>query len=384
MTTTQQTPEARKAFKDYFDAEAAKSLAVQLKRAYRRFDADAFVERATDQLEPLAFAARVTRFAEALRAGLPDAIPRALSILADSLPPLLPDCEAVTDGWLQWPLGQFIADYGLDYPDQSFAAMLELTQRFSSEFAVRPFVEHRPEETFARLLALTDHPSPHVRRWCSEGVRPRLPWGKKLRALVADPSPIWPIVEALRDDPELYVRRSVANTLNDIAKDHPDAVVERCLAWMRPGRGRKSAPEGRSWIVKHALRTLIKDGHPGALEVVGFGPPQALSATLSVTPAEVAIGGEVELNAALHSEAKGPQQLVIDYVVHFVRKGDKTSGKVFKWTTTELAAGAKRKLSKRHKLKRTTIRALYPGTHQVELQVNGARIASASFELRAE
>ena len=146
-------------------------------------------------------------------------------------------------------------------------AMIELTQRFSSEYAVRPFVERYPEATFKRLLALTDDPSPHVRRWCSEGTRPRLPWGAKLHHLVADPSPIWPILEALKDDDELYVRRSVANNLNDIGKDHAALVVERCQAWLEDGNAQ------RDWTVKHGLRSLVKDGDPGALAVMGYGPP---------------------------------------------------------------------------------------------------------------
>lgn len=329
---------------------------------------------ATRNLAKLEFADRIRQFSEALRSKLPESVPVALSILTESLPELLPDCEDVTDGWLQWPIGQFIADHGLDCYDESMSAMIELTQRFSSEFAVRPFVEKYPRPTFKKLLALTKHPSAHVRRWCSEGTRPRLPWGRKLRDLVANPNPIWPILEKLKDDPELYVRRSVANNLNDIAKDHPDIVVERCRAWL--GKG----DDNRQWLVRHALRSLIKAGHSEALALIGFGPPDKLRAKLRITPGRIGVGGSVEMRVEISSTAKKSQRLMVDYVVHYIRKSG-TSAKVFKWTAVDLAANGEVALKKRHSMKLSTIRALYPGVHKVELQVNGMRCAESRFRL---
>ena len=330
---------------------------------------------ATHDLRRLEFHGRVQQFSNALRTTLPTFVPKALSVLTKSLPTPLPNCESVTDGWLQWPIGQFIADYGLDYFDESMEAMVELTKRFSSEFAVRPFVEQHTGETFQRLLELTDDPSPHVRRWCSEGTRPRLPWGKKLAALVEDPGPIWPILEALKDDDELYVRRSVANNLNDIAKDHPGAVVARCERWSR-----KSNPR-RDWTIKHALRSQVKAGDPAALAIVGFGPPKRLKSDLAASPKKVAVGGSVALTASLSTTAARSQELLIDYVVHYVRKRGEASQKVFKWKSCTLPARGALTLHKRHSMRETTVRALYAGVHRVELQVNGVRIAETTFRL---
>ena len=365
----------RKLFKDYFDRAAAKALADQMHAVMPRFDRSAFVRRATRGLAKLEFNGRVQQFSSALAVGLPDSVPKALGIITESLPAPLPDCESVTDGWLQWPVGQFIADHGLEHFEPAMKAMTALTQCFSSEFAVRPFVEHRPDETFARLRTLTDHSSPHVRRWCSEGVRPRLPWGKRLTELVKDPSPLWPILEALKDDDERYVSRSVANNLNDVSKDHPAAVVARCKTWSR------GAGPQRTWLIKHALRSLIKDGDSGALAVVGYGPPKKVAVSLQVRPRRAQVGATVTLCADLKNASSRTQPLMVDYVVHFVRARGQTSPKVFKWTQLRLGAGESATLQKKHALKRTTIRALFAGRHRVEVQINGVALADATFDL---
>ncbi len=373
--STRETASERKAFKDYFDREAARALAAQVAAAWPRFDEQGFVRRATRGLGKLEFAGRVQQLSDALAATLPESVPEALGVLVASLPEPLPDCEAVTDGYLQWPVGQFIADHGLLHLDASFDAMVELTQRFSAEFAIRPFVAERPDETFAWLETLTGHPSPHVRRLCSEGTRTRLPWGRRLRALAADPTPVWPILEALKDDPERYVQRSVANHLNDVAKDHPALVVKRCRAWS------KGAGEGRQWIVRHALRSLVKAGDPDALALIGFGRPLRLEATLRARPGRIAVGESVRLEARLETRATRAQDLMLDYVVHYVRKGDRSSEKVFKWKQVRLPARSTLELEKLHSMRATTVRALYPGLHRVELQANGERIAETRFRL---
>lgn len=366
----------RKPFKDWFDREAAKRLAAQVAAVWPGFDQRRFLRLATAGLGGLEFHDRIGRFSDAFRATLPQEVPAALDILVSSLPPVLPGAEDVTDSWLQWPLGRFIADHGVPHFEPSMAAMLALTQRFSAEFAVRPFLETYPDETYKRLLGWTTHPSPHVRRWCSEGTRPRLPWGRRLQALIEDPAPSWPLLEALRDDPEPYVRKSVANHLNDISKDHPEAVVDRCRRWL------KGASPGRRWIVRHGLRSLVKAGHPGALAALGFRPSADLAATLRVSPPVVCLGESFECHAVFTNNGPAPLDLVVDYRLHFVRQRGRTGPKVFKWKTLRLEAGETRELRKRHPMRPTSIRALYPGVHKVELQVNGTARAAARFEFK--
>lgn len=364
----------RKAFKDYFDRAAVRALADQFVPHVAGFDRKRFVRRACRGIDELEMMDRVRQIADALRSELPDDTASAMAAVTASLPAPLPDCDQVTEGYLQWPVGQLIADHGGDDFDASFEAMIALTQCFSSEFAVRPFLIAEPERVIERLMTLTDHPSPHVRRWCSEGVRPRLPWGQRVHALEKDPSPILPLLEALKDDPEEYVRRSVANTLNDIAKSKPALVVSIAERWWKGGS------KDRRRLVRHALRTLIKKGDPGALAVLGYGPPKALTASLEVSPPSVSIGSSVELSLALTNEASEPQPLLLDYQVHYVKADGSARPKVFKWKEITLRGDAT--LTKKHSMRKTTIRPLYVGEHRVDVLANGEVVAEARFTLR--
>ncbi|OED44738.1 hypothetical protein AB833_00850 [Chromatiales bacterium (ex Bugula neritina AB1)] len=367
----------RKAFKDWFDRNAAAQLAAQFKRVDQAFDEKRFVQLACRKLQQLEFNARIGQFSNAMAQTLPAHYPAALAVIVESLPAAQTNCDdSISDGWLQWPVGQFIADHGVDYLNESMAAMIELTQRFSAEFAVRPFVEHHQDAVFEQLLKLTRHKNPHVRRWCSEGTRTRLPWGRKLFGLIENPAPVWKILEKLKDDEELYVRRSVANSINDLAKDHPQQVIRTCKSWS------KTATKERDWIIRHGLRTLIKDGRPGALAVIGFGPIRQLKTALTVSPVKVEIGESVQLSLDLVNESGKPQHLLIDYIVHYVRKNGVVNAKVFKWKTVLIEAKNSLVLEKRHPMKVTAVRALYAGVHRVDIQINGECMASREFELQ--
>lgn len=365
----------KKSHKDWFDRGAAKALAAQLAAADQKFDSKSFVKCCCKALGDLEFNARVKQFADAMAVSLNDDYPRAIAIVQKSLPEPLPDCKSVTDGWLQWPVGQFIADCGLDHFDESMQCMVELTQRFSAEFAIRPFVERYPDQTFEFLYSRVDDLNPHVRRWCSEGVRTRLPWGGNLKGLIADPSPIIPILEALKDDREIYVRKSVANSLNDLSKDHPALVLKLCKRWS------KNSNDGRDWIIKQGLRALIKQGDSGALTLTGFKAPEKIVVSLGLNNKRIKIGDSVELQVSLENASQREQNLLLDYVVHYKAKGEKARFKVFKWKNFELAAGKTLTMKKLHPMKQTSVRALYPGMHTVKLQLNGHRMSSVEFEL---
>lgn len=256
--------------KHLLGAEAVDSLAHNLLLVHPQFDAPTFRGLALEGLEPLGILERGQHLARALRQCLPDDYASAIAILMASLtPPLTQTADLGLAVFFYLPHVCFVAQYGLkptgsggpDPFETSMNAQYELTKRFSAEFSMRPFLIHEPERTLARLLDWTLDPDPHVRRLCSEGARPRLPWAVRIPALIANPGPVLPILEALKNDPDLYVRRSVANHLGDIAKDHPELVFEICQRWLT------DASSDLKWLIRHALRHPAKKGNQAALKL---------------------------------------------------------------------------------------------------------------------
>jgi len=252
------------------DREAIECLTHNLALVHPGFDAAGFQRDAHEGLAPLSILRRGEHLARVLRRHLPPVYDDAIAILTRSLTPALSRTEGLGLGvFFYLPHVSFVAVYGLDPAENggrdpfetSMAAQYELTRRFSAEFSMRPFLIRWPERTLARLLEWTKDPDPHVRRLCSEGARPRLPWAIRIPALIRDPRPVIPILEALRDDPEEYVRRSVANHLGDIAKDHPELAFEICERWV------SGASEDRKWLIRHAVRHPAKKGVAAALRL---------------------------------------------------------------------------------------------------------------------
>jgi 3-methyladenine DNA glycosylase AlkC len=373
------------AFKNLINPGTVREISAQLARAWPAFDRQRFERLALNTLETLEFKARAQHVCNALEATLPDNFSHAADVLEKSLAPVgtrrstvAPDLpsDAGLNGWAVWPLGEYVARRGLESPERALRTLHALTQRFTAEWPVRAFIEAHPELTFATLAAWTRDPSEHVRRLASEGSRPRLPWGLQLKKLIADPSPTLPLLRTLQDDESEYVRRSVANHLNDIAKDHP-AIVAEWLETHLPG----ASPERRA-LLKHASRTLIKRGDARILKAWGLGRKLRGGAGLKVAPKRVAIGDSIELAIALRSNARQAQKLVVDYAVHHVKANGGTTPKVFKGWVLELGAGEERLLRKRHSLKLITTRRYHAGRHAVDLLVNGETVASAAFDLR--
>lgn len=370
-------------FKNLINAPLVRTAAGHLQRVQPDFDARRFTALATTGLDALEMKARAMQIASALEATLPEAFSSAAATLQAALAPAA-DHERLAElhrndeglaGWVLWGVGEYVARRGMAEPKRALALLAELTQRFSAEFAIRPFIVAHPALAFATLQGWTAHGSSHVRRLVSEGSRPRLPWGLQLKALIADPSPTLPLLLALQDDHSEYVRRSVANHLNDIAKDHP-ALVAQWLEEHLP-----DAPAARRALLKHASRTLVKKGDARVLKAWGLGAPLRGSASLALQPARVKLGGALQLNLQLQSTAAKPQRLVIDYAVHHVKADGSLSPKVFKGWNIELPARGDLALVKRHSLKPITIRRYHAGRHEVEVMVNGRVESAASFEL---
>lgn len=256
--------------KHLLGSEAVECLAHNVSLVYPQFDAGAFSGAALDSLEPFGILERGQKLARTLRQYLPGKYTAAIEILLASLtPPLTRTDELGLAVFFYLPHVCFVAEYGLepegndgeDPFEVSMEAQYQLTKRFSAEFSIRQFLIREQERTLSRLLEWTSDPDPHVRRLCSEGSRPRLPWAVRIPAFISNPAPVLPILEALKDDQNLYVRRSVANHLGDIAKDHPEMVFEICERWLI-----ESSNEVK-WLIRHALRHPSKKGDKVALQL---------------------------------------------------------------------------------------------------------------------
>ncbi len=354
--------------KDLINPTALREVAGHFQALTPSFDRRRFLAKATDGLDDLSILQRVHRVAESLALALPGSYAEQLAVVVDAGPRL-------SGAFFNMALGDFVASYGLADPTRSLKALRRLTPYGTAEFAVRPFLRQDLDGTLRVMRTWAEDRNEHVRRLASEGCRPRLPWSFRLEPLVADPTPLAPLLRTLRQDSSLYVRRSVANSLNDITKDHPDWVFAHVNDW-------ELDHAHCAWIVKHALRSQIKKGDPRALRLIGASDGAEVAVeSLTISPSTVALGGEVEIRFDLRSLASSEQRLVVDYVVHYVKKNGAASPKVFKLKTVTLPAGESLPIRIRRALRNFTTRVHYAGEHQVEVMVNGQRMASGAFTL---
>jgi 3-methyladenine DNA glycosylase AlkC len=239
---------------------------------------------------------------------------------------------------------------------------------------VRPFIERYPDRMFRQLKQWAKSKNTDHRRLASEGCRPRLPWASALNELKKDPAPILPILELLKDDPELYVRRSVANNLNDISNDHPDIVVEIMKRW-------QGSTKETDWIIKHACRTMLKQGRPDVLSLFGFASPTFIRGSeLRFEKKRVRIGGETTFRASIHTSRAKLGKLRLEYVVHFIKSNGQPSPKVFQISEREQSSNSS-EVTKRLSLRDLSTRKHFPGIHRVELRVNGVCKGEGSIDV---
>jgi 3-methyladenine DNA glycosylase AlkC len=351
---------------------------------YPEFDRKAFEKSATDQLDELSLTGRLDLVASALKERLPENFPQAAQILVESLGDELDDQgdDPVTSdysssqGFLVMSLCSYIAANGKDHFDISMNALNEMTRRFSAEGPIREFLIHDETRTLALYENWASDPNVHVRRLVSESTRPRLPWARQLTQFIQNPQPVLQLLEMLKNDNHLYVRRSVANNLNDISKDNPEIVKETLTRWKK-----EDTPQ-MVWLIKHALRTLIKKGDSGALALVGVSSDFLVDVDVfSLSDNKVLFGGNLELHLQLSTTQESPQDLLIDYIVFHKKANGKLTPKVFKWTKKTISKKSPLVLSKRHPIREISTRRYYEGGHEVHIQINGKVVAHENFEL---
>lgn len=385
-----QTVRVAEPLKNMFGPEMVHRAATSIVAVYPNFDVDGFTAAALDGFEDLELTPRCHQIASAMAVFLPEDRGRAIDILIESLGPELENCDPadakptgdpdfdgnVMAGFFYLPHGYFLAAHGDDHFEKTMLANYAITKRATSEFSIRTPLRDHTDATLEYLAEWVHDDNVHVRRLVSEGTRPRLPWSFRLKAFEQDPSPILPLLEELKDDPVEYVRRSVANNLNDIAKDHPEVVTEIARRWWADG------DRNRRRLIRHAMRTLIKAGNLDALDVMGYGPASPAKVTnVSIDPAEIAIGGKVTIEASIENPDTSPAGALVDIRVHFVKANGTTSPKVFKGAEFELAPGESREVRKTISLAQHSTRKHYPGRHKVEIAINGKTEPGGSFVL---
>lgn len=361
-----------------FNAETMARLAAEFAAGVPGFDAQRFQAEALSGFPERELMDRMQWIADCLEAQLADDFPRMADQLEAAMPPPLdPSLRDDDFGHFIHAMPGILAErHGLEaHRTRALDLLHAATQRFSMEFYIRTFLNHWPDETLSRLAVWARDPNYHVRRLVSEGTRPRLPWAK---AVTLETAQRLPFLEVLHADPTRYVTRSVANHLNDIAKTEPDLVIDLLQSWAKLG---KQDGKELDWMTRHALRVLVKDGHQGALALLGYRDDVPVKATLALGADSYAVGERLAVSCTL--EAAQDLPVMVDYRIQFARPEGKTAEKVFKLKATALKAGTPLDLRKMHPLKgdATTFK-LYPGAHRVILQVNGRDLGMASFELR--
>lgn len=371
MQNQQENPNA---FKNMISALTVQKLAIAFQNSYPEFDVYNF-SKVAGHLQPLELKARVQVISKHLNSYLPKEYPKALKIVVKAI-----DHKELM-GFDLWPISDWIENQGLNHEFESLEALKILTEKFTAEFAVRPFLIQNPKFAFQYLKKQTMSKNVHIRRWASEGSRPRLPWGQKLKGSIVDPQPGLEILNQLKFDSELYVRKSVANHLNDISKDHPQLVIKTLEKW------KNECPQKHfshlKWIQTHSLRTLIKKGDPAALEFLGYGAQLKIQFdSFSLDKKSYKLGDNLKLSFLIKSQSKKTQNLVLDYVIFFQKANGQLSAKVFKLKNTKINPGESLKIEKIHRLRKITTRTFHSGLHQIAIQVNGKKFKALDWKLK--
>ncbi|GAA1793904.1 DNA alkylation repair protein [Leucobacter iarius] len=332
---------------------------------------------AAARLGELALSARARALAEALDADLDDGADRLNAVVRSAT------ADPGFAGWMLWGVGLAVGrraiDDGSDAAfDDGLALLRELTPRMTSEFSVRPMLRHDLHRALRTMADWTSDPDPHVRRLASEGTRPLLPWGERVPGLVEDPGLTRGILDALHDDPDEVVRRSVANHLNDHSRAHPGFAVEVVRGWQRRGGPHVAR------TASHALRTLVKRGDADALALLGFRAAEVEVSPIEIAERRIEPGGTVRFGAEIRNIGIESADLVIDYALFFPDSRGRERTKVFKIGRRTLAPGERTRVDASRSFRALTTRSYYPGDYGVALQVNGVAFERAAFAVRPE
>ncbi|RYD56584.1 MAG: DNA alkylation repair protein [Sphingobacteriales bacterium] len=360
--------------KDIYSRSFYERIASSFKESIPGFDQAKFVKAIfTPAFTQMEWKQRMKHTTQALHSFMPKGYKSAASLLEHIIEQLRKD--GMGNGMLEFMfLPDYVATYGIQDLKPSIRALEFVTQYISCEFAVRPFLVKYPDEMMAQMLKWSHHKSAAVRRLSSEGSRPRLPWGMAIQSLKKDPRLIVPILENLKNDPSESVRRSVANNLNDIAKDNPDVVLKIAAKWA--GHNKETDA-----IIKHGCRTLLKQGHPDVLAHFGLTDEQVQVNEFKVATPKVSMGDYLQFSFTIANSGNASKAIRLEYGMYYKRSNGILNKKVFKISERLYAPGEICNITRRQSFKPITTRKYYPGMHKVAIVVNGVEKAAGNFEL---
>lgn len=360
--------------KDLYSPEFYNQLLIPLKKTLKGFDESTFLQKIfTPAFQEYELKERMAHTAHVLHHFLPKEYIKAAPILSQLIDVIKKEGPVARSiEYLFIP--EYIYLYGLDHYTESVRAMEQVTQFITCEFAIRHFIIRYEGQMIPQMIKWSTHKNRHVRRLATEGCRPRLPWAMALPKLKKDPSPIFPILENLKQDTCEVVRRSVANNLNDISKDNPQTAIAIAKKW-------KNISSETDAIIKHSLRTLLKAGHPEVLKYYQLDAKNISIERFNIKNKNIKIGDYLEFEATIINTSKQKQELRLEYAIYYLRNNGTLSKKVFKISERTMDAGEKLKISRKQSFKLITTRTFYVGKQQVSLIINGKEGNRVAFEL---
>ncbi len=372
-------------FKDMYNEQFFDKFTKDLSLVINGFDARLFISQVMDdEWKNREYKQRIMHITTILKKFLPEdykeAIAKILELL-DHVKPTLPDTSIIDDNSfglvLEYGaiLDNYVEQYGLDDYETSIRAIEKITQFTSCEFVTHPFILKYPDEMMKQMLVWSKHEHWGVRRLASEGCRPRLPWSMALPNLKKDPTPIIPILENLKNDPARFVRLSVANNLNDIAKDNPQIVIDLAKRW-------KGESEAVDWILKHGCRTLLKQGNPEVMKLFGFDSVKNIRIeNFQISRTKVKVGNSLKFSFNLTNTNGKKIKIRLEYGIYYQKAKGTLARKVHKISEKEYPGNSTTSITRKHSFRVVTTRTFHPGLHQVAVIINGIEFEKHNFEL---
>jgi 3-methyladenine DNA glycosylase AlkC len=363
-------------FKNMISLAVAEQTASAIARNYPAFPREQFLKNLEKELKPLELKQRVSVISRRLHDTLSSDLKKNLKYLIGALKQNEKDNIGLS-GFAVWPLTDYVSTYGHDEFDSSLTALKAMTKVFTAEWAIRSFIIADPKRVIKVLEEWVDDECEHVRRLVSEGSRPLLPWGQKLPSFVKDPKATWHLLEKLKFDGSEYVRKSVANHLNDHSKNHADFVTDKLLKWKKEGKKSKDL----EWIIRHASRTLIKKGHAKAFLLHDVDTAHIEVTAQKILTKKVRLGEVLKVEVTIVNKSSKKQKFILDHEVHLLKANSKHNIKCFKGIKMELDGKSTKKVSLNIPLKAVTTRTYYSGKHFWNTKLNGISYEKLAFTL---